>query len=258
MKSADRLYSAAKEAEMNADEERCYILFMRFLELITSINKLKVTPKDKEFAQKSISSMKTNNAFETLEAMTTSLKNRYSALKESEELRAKQMDETNEKQFNDNKTITDSNNSKQIEVNNSLYPLIDCQTIVEELENCTEMTRILIFDTRDANDYNESHIDRLKTTADLTVANLPKESLTAGLTASKLEKILPLGNVSDVYSRRRQMSKIIILDDFSQEVFSGTPAFNLAEALWKVCLIIDSFISDLNLNSFSGTLRPPK
>jgi hypothetical protein len=105
---------------------------------------------------------------------------------------------------------------------------------LESIENSTEITKILILDTRTTEEYNESHIDRLKTTGDITIANISENLLSAGLTASRLESLLPYGHSRDAFNRRRQMNKVVIVDKFSNELIPNSPAFYLAEAVTKV------------------------
>ena len=241
-----KLYEEAKKAQFTGDEERAYILFFRFFATFKSLRESKIYEKDRTFYDNMIGIAKAKGVLDCLNDLTDSLTKRYSALKESQDLRAKEIAESNDKPPNGSNDSSDKYsvlNPKLKDISDSSYPVIDCQTLFESFENSTEMTRILIFDTRSAEDYFDSHIAKLKSTSDITVANTPQDLLIPGLTVSKVEAMIPLGSIKDAFDRRRQMSKIIIIDRCSQEMVENSPAFYLAEALWKVCLrIIFSFL----------------
>lgn len=237
--SLTTLYEEAKKAQMIGDEERAYILYYRFFSTFKLLRESKLYEKDRTYYDNLIGLTKAKEVIEKLNDLTESLTKRYSALKESQELRAKEIEESNEKPTNGSNDVPVKNlvlNVKQNQICDNSYPVIDCQTLYESFENSTEMTRILIFDTRSADEYNDSHIAKLKSTSDITVANTPQDLLTPGLTATKVESIIPLGSIKDAFYRRRQMSKIIIVDRCSQEMMESSAPFILAEALWKVCL----------------------
>ncbi|CAG2112675.1 unnamed protein product, partial [Medioppia subpectinata] len=226
-----------KKSDSGGDEERAYILFHRFFTSIKTVKKSEDYKKDEKYYSNMIGMNKVKEVVERMEALATSLMKRYDLLKEINELTERELNGTVNSVSINNSNSNDLNETKKpksIEtVDESGYPLIDCQTLVESLENTTEMNKILILDTRTPEEYSVSHIDKLRTTADLNVVNIPQNLLIPGLTTSKLDSDLPLGNTLDVFRRRRSMSKVIIADLHSHEVIANTPAFHLAEALWK-------------------------
>jgi hypothetical protein len=231
-----RLYDEANKSLVSGDEERAFILFYRFFDSYCSVVKKSKDFENKKYFESMISKNKVQEVVTQLEKITNSVENRYLVLRESEELRAKEIAESNDElvknSTHSNESIT--NDSIKPSLNDNSYPTIDCIELLESIENSTEITKILILDTRTTEEYNESHIDKLKTTGDITIANIPETLLSAGLTASKLESLLPYGHSRDAFNRRRQMNKVVIVDKFSTELIPNSAAFFLAEAVWKV------------------------
>ena len=118
----------AKEANGVRDEERSYIVFFRYLNLISNIKKSDIYLKDKGYYEEMIGITKVRDAVNRLEELETSLKKRYLEPEESPKWITNQ--------FKDLSTQM---------ITNYGYPLIDCNTLVEELENSRQLTRITIF-----------------------------------------------------------------------------------------------------------------
>ncbi len=232
-----KLYSEANKSLISGDEERAYILFYRFFDSYCFVvKKSKDFEKNKKYFESMISKNKVQEVVTQLEKLTNSVEKRYLALREIEELKAKEIAESNDELVKNSTHSNDSitNYSIKSSLNDNSYPTIGCIELLESIESSTETTKILILDTRTIEEYNESHIDRLKTTGDITIANIPETLLSAGLTASKLESLLPYGHSRDAFNRRRQMNKVVIIDKFSNELIPNSAAFFLAEAVWKV------------------------
>ncbi|XP_054162411.1 ubiquitin carboxyl-terminal hydrolase 8-like [Oppia nitens] len=236
LNSANKLYSEAKRSHIDGDEERAYILYYRYFQTIKTIKQSNDYKKDEKYYSGLIGLNKLKEVVETLETLVESLVKRYNTLKESLEMRAKEINESNAV-VNDNLSnkSSDSSKSKSSDTNDSDYPVIDSVSLVEHLENSSDINKILIIDIRSADEFNKSSISikKVKTSADVNVINIPNNLLVAGMTAAKLDQHLPFGSDKDVFSRRRSMTKIIIVDNHSQELIAKTPIYYLIEAIYR-------------------------
>lgn len=77
IKTSETMLKGAEESDMLGDEERAYVLFMRFFNIITAVKKMPEYRKQKDFYDKLIGQKNVLKCLDKAEALSQSLKNRY-------------------------------------------------------------------------------------------------------------------------------------------------------------------------------------
>lgn len=222
-KSAPKLFEAAKAADRRGNQEESYILFMKYLNIISYVQ------KSPEFKQKkpNVELSKTSMAYaiSSAEKLSKSLEERYNELR-SKEIAAQ-----------DKKIIPkiDTTEDKSSHVERIISPSVperttDSSISSMELFKILEVnpSDVLIMDVRPRNQFSDSHIkfDRC--------ISIPEEILDAGSSAAKLGNNLPL--VSKLkWSERTQVKYLVLMDwDSSRsKLKEGSPLHRLQTIILK-------------------------
>lgn len=123
------------------------------------------------------------------------------------------------------------------------YQTIDCKQLIQHIQSMSEINKILIIDIRLAENFNDSSIaaNKLATTGEVNIINIPEDIVLAGLTLSQLKKKIAFGVAQDGIERRRSMDMVIIVDEKTIEFDKKFKSCLLADALWKVFIFLCSF-----------------
>lgn len=214
MQSLQKMIKLAEENRINRDEEMSYVLYMKFMNLLSKLQKNPDFSKQKGLITKMIG---TNNDIskhlDHMEKLKASLKERYAT-----EIPAEQMPtaETIVMNVDQDENLDDSKPQDVREV-------VDCTTLYS-MFNSGE--KLLIMDCRSAEHYDQSKMDYKYT------VNVPEEILKLGMTASKIQELLP--NDSKVFWNMRENRHYIIFVDWSSKRFNrNSPVWHLKEILME-------------------------
>lgn len=229
-----KVYNEAHNSYEAGDEERAYILYMRFCDVYQKITKTQAYKKDSKFVESLLNgSVKMKEALTVCETLSHSLKKRYAILQESE----KALESQNVSVDNQVNGVNSDKNDPEA-INDLTKCVIEPIQLYECIESSSE-TPVLLIDIRPVEAYNDSHMTlKLKGAGDVTIINISEDLIEIGLTAAKLEKILSFGSTLDAFNRRRSFKKIVMMDWFSTEVLQHSKLSYLHDALWKVKKIV--------------------
>ncbi|XP_064645435.1 ubiquitin carboxyl-terminal hydrolase 8-like isoform X2 [Lineus longissimus] len=236
IKSADKVYSTAVDAQKKGDEEKAYVMFMKYFNIITLVKKSPDFRKNAEFFNKLISTSNSLKAIEAAEKLSTSLKDRYDLLKAEEvsskldklEIekndRAKKTLET--KKLEEEQTEIEKETVEEKEVDDIPPGAITVPQTYKYLMN-NEMN-IILMDVRPAKEFENSHINRKN------CISVPVEIIPPGRTVTYIEPELPAAS-KELWAKRGVMDYIILLDWNSNidHLMPGTSLRTLKDAIFK-------------------------
>ncbi|GFT07774.1 ubiquitin carboxyl-terminal hydrolase 8 [Nephila pilipes] len=225
--SAQKVFKAAESSFIDKDEEKAYVQYSRFIELVLIIQ------KNKDFSKHPDSKLISRNANVAIgkaEELRESLLKRYTILQEANCLAENERNEMISA-FQKNKTDIIVNNE-------TVTPDIEIPKIEEAPEYSITSSKlyallingqsnIILMDTRSPEDFNNSHI------RDNQCINIPQHLLTPGTTAMKLESNLPKEYLGKWY-KRSEADYIILIDwDSKDETSYSTHLRALKDAMSK-------------------------
>jgi len=237
--SSEKVIKGAELEKDLGDEEKAYVLYFKYIELIGIIKKKQEFKSDEKY-YKSMFNIPKNykKAVEALEVLTESLEKRYNerlkleTLKEiSDEVENNKIAKRNKVKFdiNSNENLT----STPIVVKNGLKAPDDKDYIITHKQLFSliseKSSSFFIFDTRSTDEYQNSCISLPQS------LNIPEHILKPGTTASTIGKNLQLQDRCQ-WEMRAQKDKLIICDWLSEDFHQGTPVTVLRDALtmWDV------------------------
>ncbi|XP_013398509.1 ubiquitin carboxyl-terminal hydrolase 8 [Lingula anatina] len=244
VKSAEKIFNHAEQAKLDGDEERGYVMYMRYFNIITIAKKLPDYKKNEEFFSKMIGGKNQLKAIEEAEALSSSLKDRYELLeaehvkarlderdkKKEQELERKQKEEKEmvkqlEEQEMAKEKINENNEAPEKE-NQFASGAVSCRKLYEMLQ--TPDCSVLILDIRAAADYENSHV------RDPSCINVPADILPGGCTVAMIEKNLPT-EALPMWKKRGHVGYIVLLDWQSSlaDLVTNSPLNNLKDAIYK-------------------------
>ncbi|KAG1679602.1 Ubiquitin carboxyl-terminal hydrolase 8 [Nymphon striatum] len=214
--AASTLYDAADESHKNGDEERSYILFMRFYNVIDLLKQTPEYKKDKIYYNSIISKIKMITAIECAEKLLENLRKRYDLKSEEAEV-AKALKEKDEKE---KKTFNEEEKDGPVVI---YKDLIDCRSLYGLI---SKKKSLIIMDVRSADDYETSHIKHS------SCINVPNSILRPGITAEKVQSNLPVEAIPQ-WNERKDVDYVIFLDQSSKIIDSDNALHHLKEAICK-------------------------
>jgi len=169
--SLPKVYQGAEEAIRDGDEEKGYLLYMRFLNISKEIGKTADYAKDPQYFKKLMSQERISEVVKKIETVQSSLSNRYLGLVKAKLVEGDiQEQQTQNADKMPNQTIKPDSASRVPECN-GLTPLNKPKSLVEngiatcqsvtsvQLKILTEKksTRFLLIDCRFHNDFISAH-----------------------------------------------------------------------------------------------------
>lgn len=241
--SASKIIQKAEECRLDGDEEKSYVLYMKFLFVFELIKKRSDFKQNQEYFKALIGPNTIVKAIEEAEKLSKSLKNRY----EEAEVRKRleELDREEEQKRKDAKLLPketpgniSQHSDKSLLANGAKKDLIPKKETSSDVpqgsitpEKLFAMMKdpeinVIIMDARKANDFNESHIQNS--------VSIPEEAISPGFTASKIESNLPEESKA-VWHGRGHADYIVLLDWFSSvtDLKLGTTLQSLKDALYK-------------------------
>ncbi|KAM9764862.1 ubiquitin carboxyl-terminal hydrolase 8 [Menidia menidia] len=249
VQSACKLFKAAEECRLDRDEEKAYVLYMKYLTVCDIIKKRPDYKQQPDYFMTMLGPTSFKKAIEEAEKLSDSLKLRYEEfevrkrLEEKERLEEKKKrEEIKEKDGGrgspkassvnrkDSKKVKGEQNELKSVITKATQPAggITAEKLFHMMKDQT--ITIIVMDARSHRDYEESHIQ----VPAQTCISVPEEAVSPGITVNQIEAKLP--DVSKDYWRRRGLVDYIILVDWFSSVSDlklGTTLQSLKDALFK-------------------------
>ncbi|XP_071489174.1 ubiquitin carboxyl-terminal hydrolase 8-like [Diadema antillarum] len=236
-KSAGKVLGEAEKAYREKDEERAYVLFMKYIALWQATRKARDYKQNKDFVDALLGTSGCSKAITMAEELSESLKSRYKELKEAEEV-SKRIEEEKEKEKaatngeKDGKKSggmdTPTMNGDAEEISSEEKRVLGKAGLVTSIELYKELqsdpSSILLMDIRRSDHFRDSHITMGQ------VFNIPAEILKPGITAATLGK--GLGQEAKALWDQRMEVEFIVLVDWEE---SMVPESNLAIVKDTMC-----------------------
>ncbi|GIY78166.1 ubiquitin carboxyl-terminal hydrolase 8 [Caerostris darwini] len=227
--SAQKVFKAAEASFIDKDEEKAYVQYARFIELVLILKKNKDFLKHTE--SKSIS-RNANTAIVKAEELKASLLKRYSILEEINCLAEnKKNDIITSRQNNKTEVIKSPEKTLDKVIPDREMPKVE--DIVEysisssKLFSILPQSNVILMDTRPPNDFAESHIKLGQ------CINIPQHLLVPGTTAMKLEGDLPPESLGKWY-KRGEADYVVLIDwDSKDETSHSLHIESLKQAMSK-------------------------
>ncbi|TTP59346.1 Ubiquitin carboxyl-terminal hydrolase 8 [Bagarius yarrelli] len=215
VQSACKLFKAAEECRMDRDEEKAYVLYMKYLTVHDLIKKRPDFKQQQEFFMSMLGPTSFKKAIEEAEKLSESLKFRY----EEEEVRKKlEEKEKREKERRQQKAELDKGRVSPKAPDNRKDSKKD------------PTLSVLVMDTRKQADFKESHM----VVPNQKYISVPEEAIRPGITVNQIEVNLPSESLP-LWKQRGFVDYIILLDWFSSrtDLKLGTTLQSLKDALYK-------------------------
>uniref|UniRef100_A0A3Q3M590 Ubiquitin carboxyl-terminal hydrolase n=1 Tax=Mastacembelus armatus TaxID=205130 RepID=A0A3Q3M590_9TELE len=236
VQSACKIFKAAEECRLGRDEEKAYVLYMKYLTVYDIIKK-RPDFKQQPYFMTMLGPTSFKKAIEEAEKLSESLKLRYEEVEVRKKLEEKERQE--EKKRREEITEKDDRGSPKASLINkkdskrvkqSAPPTggITAEKLFHMMKDQT--ITLLVMDVRSHRDFEESHIQ----VPAQTCISVPAEAISPGITVNQIETKLP--DVSKEHWKRRGfVDYIILLDWFSSvtDLALGTTLQSLKDALYK-------------------------
>ncbi|XP_055867216.1 ubiquitin carboxyl-terminal hydrolase 8-like isoform X1 [Biomphalaria glabrata] len=227
IKSLNRLFDDAARNEQEGDDEKAYVLYLKYFSLLKIIKTKADYKKQKDYFDKIIGTKNQLLAIEKAEKLSESLKERYD-LKEAEAVAKKLSDVAVEIKdepaivSQEKENVIPKAEEKSAETPGLIMPMKLCELLRDS------NTKVTVIDVRSEKDFSQSHISFTE------CINVPEDILAPGSTVSHIQSKLPT-NSRSLWAQRGHADFIILLDWKSTltDVLVGTPLRTLKDALYK-------------------------
>lgn len=247
VQSALKIFKTAEESRLDRDEERAYVLYMKYVTVYNLIKKRPDFMQQQDHFHSILGPANIKKAIEEAERLSESLKLRYEEAEVRKKLEEKDRQEKEQlqKQKKQEAEREDDSTSDKSSLENVLDAKDKTQKINGEKSEKNETTEkgaitakelytmimdknisLIIMDARKMQDYLDSHIsDSL---------SVPEEAISPGVTASWIEANLP-DDSKDTWKKRGSVDYVVLLDWFSsaKDLQLGTTLRSLKDALFK-------------------------
>ncbi|MED6232052.1 hypothetical protein ATANTOWER_019525 [Ataeniobius toweri] len=248
VQSACKLFKAAEECRLDRDEEKAYVLYMKYLTVYDIIKKRPDFKQQTDYFMTMLGANSFKKAIEEAEKLSESLKLRYEEvevrkkLEEKERLEEKKKrEEVREKDGRnspkasainkkDSKKVKGEQNELKSVITKAAQPAggITAEKLFNMMKD--QAISVIVMDARSHRDYEESHI---KVSAQ-TCISVPEEAISPGITVNQIEIKLPDAS-KDHWRRRGFVDYVVLLDWFSSasDLKLGTTLQSLKDAMFK-------------------------
>ncbi|CAH6787932.1 ubiquitin carboxyl-terminal hydrolase 8 [Phodopus roborovskii] len=245
--SAQKIFKAAEECRLDRDEERAYVLYMKYVAVYNLIKKRPDFKQQQDYYHSILGPANIKKAVEEAERLSESLKLRYEEAEvrkklEEKDRREEELLQQQKRQeagredsgavakrslenVSDSKNKTQRINGEQNEKGGTAE-----KGVITAKELYTMMMdkniSLIIMDARKTQDYQHSCIsDSL---------SVPEEAISPGVTASLIEANLS-DDSKDTWKKRGSVDYVVLLDWFSsaKDLQLGTTLRSLKDALFK-------------------------
>nr|XP_048315985.1 ubiquitin carboxyl-terminal hydrolase 8 isoform X2 [Myodes glareolus] len=245
--SAQKIFKAAEECRLDRDEERAYVLYMKYVAVYNLIKKRPDFKQQQDYYHSVLGPANIKKAIEEAERLSESLKLRYEEAEVRKKLEEK--DRREEEQLQQQKRQEAGREDSGAAARRSLENVSDSKNKTQRIngeksekggtaekgaitakELYTMMMdkniSLIIMDARKIQDYQHSCIsDSL---------SVPEEAISPGVTASWIEANLS-DDSKDTWKKRGSVDYVVLLDWFSsaKDLQLGTTLRSLKDALFK-------------------------
>ncbi|PKK27569.1 ubiquitin specific peptidase 8, transcript variant X3 [Columba livia] len=246
VQSALKIFKAAEESRLDRDEEKAYILYMKYVTVYNFIKKRPDFKQQQDYFHSILGPTNLKKAIEEAERLSDSLKLRYEEAEVRKKLEERDKQELQKKQEpkddgkssakNTSESTVDSKGKSQ-RVNGERKHSLERKDQSDSLSGAVTAEKLfammsdknlelIIMDARRLKDYQESCIPRS--------ISVPEEAISPGVTANWIEARLPEDS-RDPWKRRGHFDYVILLDWFSsaEDLKLGTTLQSLKDALFK-------------------------
>ncbi|XP_069029652.1 ubiquitin carboxyl-terminal hydrolase 8 [Embiotoca jacksoni] len=248
VQSACKIFKAAEEFRLDRDEEKAYVLYMKYLTVYDIIKKRPDFKNQPEYYMTMLGPTSFKKAIEEAEKLSESLKLRYEEVEVRKKLEEKERqeekkrrEEITEKESRgspkassanrkDSKKVKGEQNELKNVISKAALPAggITAEKLFHMMKDQT--ITIIVMDARSYRDYEESHIQ----VPAQSCVSVPEEAISPGITVNQIEAKLP-DESKEQWRRRGLVDYIVLLDWFSSitDLKLGTTLQSLKDALFK-------------------------
>uniref|UniRef100_A0AAY4DZU1 Ubiquitin carboxyl-terminal hydrolase 8 n=1 Tax=Denticeps clupeoides TaxID=299321 RepID=A0AAY4DZU1_9TELE len=249
VQSACKIFKAAEECRLDRDEEKAYVLYMKYLTVYDLIKKRPDFKQQQEYFLALLGPTSIRKALEEAEKLSESLKLRYEEvevrkrLEEREKQEAKQQrekaSEKEEGRASSKGTAEPKKESKKVKGEQNDVKVVTQKAAVPAggitAEKLFHMImdpnmNIIIMDARSHRDFEESQMKIPRSNC----ISVPEEAITPGITVNQIEVKLPEASTAQ-WKCRGHVDYVILLDWCStmSDLKLGTTLQSLKDALFK-------------------------
>ncbi|XP_042348234.1 ubiquitin carboxyl-terminal hydrolase 8 [Plectropomus leopardus] len=249
VQSACKIFKAAEECRLDRDEEKAYVLYMKYLTVYDIIKKRTDFRQQPEYYMTMLGPNSFKKAIEEAEKLSDSLKLRYEEVEVRKKLEEKERQEEKKRREEitekdggrsspkfssankkDSKKVKGEQNEVKNVTSKAAAPAggISAEKLFHMMKDQT--ITVIVMDARSHRDFEESHIQ----VPGQTCVSVPEEAISPGITVNQIEVKLP--EVSKDHWRRRGFVDYIVLLDWFNSVTDlklGTTLQSLKDALYK-------------------------
>ncbi|XP_075362238.1 ubiquitin carboxyl-terminal hydrolase 8 isoform X2 [Mycteria americana] len=246
VQSALKIFKAAEESRLDRDEEKAYILYMKYVTVYNFIKKRPDFKQQQDYFHSILGPTNLKKAIEEAERLSDSLKLRYEEAEVRKKLEERDRQELQKKQElkEDGKSSAKSSSESAVDskaksqrINGERKHSLERKDQSDSLSGAVTAEKLfammsdknielIIMDARRLKDYQESCIPRS--------ISVPEEAISPGVTANWIEARLPEDS-RDPWKRRGHFDYVILLDwsSSAEDLKLGTTLQSLKEALFK-------------------------
>ncbi|KAM7103633.1 ubiquitin carboxyl-terminal hydrolase 8 isoform 5-T6 [Ciconia maguari] len=251
VQSALKIFKAAEESRLDRDEEKAYILYMKYVTVYNFIKKRPDFKQQQDYFHSILGPTNLKKAIEEAERLSDSLKLRYEEAEVRKKLEERDRQELQKKQElkDDGKSSAKSSSESAVDskaksqrINGERKHSLERKDQSDSLSASVfqgavtaeklfammsdKNIELIIMDARRLKDYQESCIPRS--------ISVPEEAISPGVTANWIEARLPEDS-RDPWKRRGHFDYVILLDwsSSAEDLKLGTTLQSLKEALFK-------------------------
>ncbi|XP_072480366.1 ubiquitin carboxyl-terminal hydrolase 8 isoform X2 [Notamacropus eugenii] len=245
VQSALKIFRTAEECRLDRDEERAYVLYMKYVTVYNLIKKRSDFKQQQDYYHSMLGPGNIKKAIEEAERLSESLKLRYEEAEVRKKLEEKDRREEQQLQQRKEAGQEDGRVSAKSSSENVSDSRDKTRKINGEKEEKNEKAKkgavtaeelftmmadknisLIIMDARSVQDYQDSCI--------LNSLSVPEEAINPGVTANSIEAKLP-DNSKDAWKKRGCVDYVVLLDWFSsaKDLQLGTTLQSLKDALFK-------------------------
>ncbi|KAL6112830.1 usp8 [Pungitius sinensis] len=249
VQSSCKIFKAAEECRLDRDEEKAYVLYMKYLTVYEIIKERPDFKQQMEYYMTILGPNSFKKAIEEAEKLSKSLKLRYEEVevrkkleemerqeekKRREEITEKDGGRSSPKVSSVSKKDTKKVKGQQNELKNAPSKAaapaggISAERLFHMMKDQT--ITIIVMDARSHKDFEESHIQ----VPGQTCFSVPEEAISPGIIVNQIEAKLPEAS-KEHWKRRAFIDYIVLLDWFSSvtDLTLGTTLQSLKDALYK-------------------------
>ncbi|XP_077173773.1 ubiquitin carboxyl-terminal hydrolase 8 isoform X2 [Paroedura picta] len=245
VQSALKIFKAAEECRLDRDEEKAYVLYMKYVTVYNLVKKRPDFKNQQDYFLSLLGPSNIKKAIEEAERLSESLKLRYEEAEVREKLEEKERQEAlqlKKQEAKDDTKVSEKTSSEASLDSKGKNHTINGEKVSAERRDQPEtggitaeklftmMTdksiKLMVMDARSLKDYQESCI--------VNSVSVPEEAISPGVTANWIETKLPDAS-KEPWKERGQVNYIVLLDWFSsvKDLQLGTPLWSLKDALFK-------------------------